>query len=90
LAGSSAIENDADQVALIDHTTRATVHDGKTFGFLLDKNRHGPQAPMTLHMNTSTLRVTEYASHAPAKARPELALHDRGPRRDFYETRDAN
>ena len=68
LAGSSAIENDADQVLLIDHTTRQTVHDGKTFKLLLDKNRHGPSAPMTLHMDTHTLRITERSEAATSRA----------------------
>lgn len=59
LAGSSAIENDADQVLLIDHTTRKEHLGVKAFSVLLDKNRHGPSATIPVEMNTNTLRIDE-------------------------------
>jgi KaiC/GvpD/RAD55 family RecA-like ATPase len=88
LAGSSGIENDADQVLLIDHTTRQETAAGKTFNVLLDKNRHGPGAVIPVRMETETLRIVESLT-LPATRAAELPLRDRAPRRDFYEHRDA-
>ncbi len=86
VAGSSAIENDADQMALIDHTGREQTHAGRTFNFLLEKNRHGPQASMKLLMDSSTLAVTEVG---PATRRPpQLALEPRDTRSRFPEGRE--
>lgn len=59
LAGSSAIENDADQVLLIDHTTKKEHPGVKAFSVILDKNRHGPGTTIPVELNTATLRVSE-------------------------------
>ena len=59
LAGSSAIENNADQVLLIDATEAAPVEHGKTMKLLLAKNRHGPAVDIGVHFDTRTLRWTE-------------------------------
>lgn len=62
LQGGSAIENDADQVLLLDHTTRKDLGYGqKSFNVLLDKNRHGPTAVIPVHFDTNTLRLAEVA-----------------------------
>lgn len=68
LQGGSAIENDADQVLLLDHTTRKDLGFGhKSFNVLLDKNRHGPTTVIPIHFDTHTLRLTEVAP--PGQAR---------------------
>lgn len=59
MAGSSAIENDADQALLIDHTTRKEQPGVKQFSVILDKNRHGPGAIIPVELNTATLRIAE-------------------------------
>ncbi|UOF79581.1 replicative helicase [Caudoviricetes sp.] len=59
LMGGSSIENDADQVLLIDHTSRKDVPGAKSFTVLLDKNRHGPNAAVGVEMNTNTLTLLE-------------------------------
>jgi KaiC/GvpD/RAD55 family RecA-like ATPase len=90
LAGSSALENDADQIVLLDHTSKVEVTGGKTMTALLDKNRHGPTLPIPLRMDYDTLRLTELtgaALPAPRKALG-LDLNDRGHYRAHYEGRD--
>lgn len=72
LAGSSAIENDADQVLLIDHTTRKEHPGVKAFSIILDKNRHGPSTTIPVELNTNTLRITE----ASASVRDLTSWHD--------------
>jgi len=59
LAGSSAIENDADQVLLINANTKQDSVHGKTFDVLLDKNRHGPLATVPVELQTQTLQMVE-------------------------------
>lgn len=59
LAGSSSIENDADQVLLIDHTTKKEHPGVKAFSVILDKNRHGPGTTIPVELNTGTLRIAE-------------------------------
>lgn len=60
MIGASALENDADQVMLIDHSrTRQTVgSDGKPSGWtgwlILDKNRHGPGAEVAVQFKADT------------------------------------
>lgn len=60
LMGGSAIENDADQVILIDHSRIEKKHDGFASYIMLAKNRHGPtNADIKMHFNTRTLRMFE-------------------------------
>lgn len=77
LQGGSAIENDADQVLLIDHTSRKTDAFGTTFNILLDKNRHGPSTTIPVRMDTKTLQLTE----------PPAVVRDFPP--NFYEREGA-
>jgi replicative DNA helicase len=64
MIGASALENDADQVVLIDHSRlrQTTGQDGKPSGWtgwlVLDKNRHGPGAEVAVQFqaDTGTLR----------------------------------
>lgn len=65
LAGSSAIENDADQVTLIDLSTKTEDLYGKNFNVLLDKNRHGPSATIAVRMDTLTLQLVEQTPSTP-------------------------
>lgn len=90
LAGSSAIENDADQVLLLDHTSRRDVPDGRTMTAHLDKNRHGPATAIHLRLALDTLRLAEVVAEpeygaTPPPRRGEFPLNDRGHRRDYYE-----
>jgi KaiC/GvpD/RAD55 family RecA-like ATPase len=63
LQGGSAIENDADQALLLDHTSRKELGYGqRSFNGLLDKNRHGPSTVIPIHFDTHTLQLTEYAA----------------------------
>ena len=59
LAGSSAIENDADQVLLIDQSDKTEDLYGKNFNILLEKNRHGPNASIAVRMDTLNLQLVE-------------------------------
>jgi replicative DNA helicase len=62
LMGGSAIENDADQIILLDHSRQdraAAPASGWTGYALLDKNRHGPLSEIPMYFNTDTLRITE-------------------------------
>jgi KaiC/GvpD/RAD55 family RecA-like ATPase len=59
LMGGSSLENDADQIILLDHTSRQKTVDGVTMTALLEKNRHGPAAEIPITMNTHTLRMQE-------------------------------
>lgn len=60
LMGGSPLENDADQVVLLDHTSYerqgANQAEGK---LLLAKNRHGPQVEIPVRWDYSTLQVRE-------------------------------
>lgn len=68
LAGSSAIENDADQILLIDQSAKSEDLYGKNFNILLDKNRHGPSASIAVRMDTLTLQLLEQTPSAPKAA----------------------
>jgi KaiC/GvpD/RAD55 family RecA-like ATPase len=59
LMGGSSLENDADQIILLDHTSRQTSGTSVTMNALLEKNRHGPSAEIAITMDTRTLRMTE-------------------------------
>lgn len=59
LMGSSAIENDSDQVLLIDHSRMERAPHGWYTYILLDKNRHGPLVEIPVHFDTNTLRIRE-------------------------------
>jgi len=68
LAGSSAIENDADQVLLIDQSAKTEDLYGKNFSVLLEKNRHGPSASIAVRMDTLNLQLLEQTPSAPKAA----------------------
>lgn len=87
LAGSSALENDADQIVLLDHTSKAEVTGGKTMTALLDKNRHGPTLSIPIRMDYDTLRLSEVTGAAVPTAPRKLGLelNDRGQYRSYYE-----
>lgn len=59
LMGGSSLENDADQIILLDHTSREKTAHAVTMNALLEKNRHGPAVEIPITMNTNTLRMTE-------------------------------
>ena len=65
MAGSSSLENDADQVLLLDHTKRTPINnpEGRNLGWfgwiMLDKNRHGPQAKIPVAFSADTFRIRE-------------------------------
>lgn len=64
LMGGSPLENDAVQVALLDHSCyeRGQRLDGSTYAktfFLLDKNRHGPLEEIGIEIDHRTLRIRE-------------------------------
>lgn len=60
LMGGSSLENDADQIILLDHTTRQKTPEGVTYDALLEKNRHGETGvTIPLVMDTRTLRLRE-------------------------------
>ena len=63
LMGGSSLENDADQIVLLDHTTKQRTPEGVTYDALLEKNRHG-EAGLTipLLMDTKTLQLRERAA----------------------------
>jgi len=61
LMGGSSLENDADQIILLDHTSRQQTGAGVTMNALLEKNRHGPSAEIAITMDTHTLRLSEPA-----------------------------
>lgn len=60
LMGGSALENDAVQVLLIDHSRVEKVGDHLFWTYaLMDKNRHGPTRDIPIEFNTRTLRMRE-------------------------------
>lgn len=62
LMGGSAVENDADQVIMLDHSRieQAPMPSEGWVGYaLLGKNRHGPLADIPIHFNTRTLQIRE-------------------------------
>jgi len=59
LMGGSSLENDADQVVLLG---KASPHGtGYKIPVILDKNRHGPRIEWDMELETTTLRMTEFA-----------------------------
>lgn len=63
--GGSAIENDADQIILIDHSRMEKTAFGFDGYLILGKNRHGPTCrDIPFHFNTKTLRMYERDSAA--------------------------
>ena len=78
LSGSSAIENDADQILLIDHSQRKETPYGKEFSVLLDKNRHGPGVSVAVCLDPLTLRIDERTQSAAV-----------APKRSYYEREGA-
>lgn len=65
MIGGSALENDADQVLLLDHSRRTFFRNpaGKIDGWdgwlLLDKNRHGPSADIPIRFAAETGRIRQ-------------------------------
>lgn len=60
LMGGSPLENDADQVLLLDHTSYERQGAGKAQGMaLLAKNRHGPQTEIPIEWDYSCLQIRE-------------------------------
>jgi KaiC/GvpD/RAD55 family RecA-like ATPase len=62
LMGGSALENDADQVLLIDHSRMQIAPapvDGWHGHVLLAKNRHGPLVDIPIEFNKATLQMRE-------------------------------
>lgn len=64
LMGSSSLENDAEQIALIDHSTlepamKGVDRIGWNAHLLLQKNRHGPTGAIPIHFSSSTLQMRE-------------------------------
>lgn len=64
LMGGSALENDADQVVLIDHSKIEESSSGGdrigwTTNLVLGKNRHGPSGDVPIHFHSRTLRMRE-------------------------------
>lgn len=62
LMGGSSLENDADQIILLDHTSKKQAADGVTLNAELGKNRHGELVTIPLTMNTRNLRMREPAA----------------------------
>jgi replicative DNA helicase len=65
MIGGSALENDADQVLLLDHSRRELIRDntGRASGWdgwlLLDKNRHGPSGDIPIRFVAETGRMRQ-------------------------------
>ena len=60
LMGGSPLENDADQVVLLDHTSTKEQGDGYTYNIMLAKNRHGETGTFPALFDRRTLRITEH------------------------------
>lgn len=60
LMGGSPLENDADQVVLLDHTSYERQGQQSAMGkLILGKNRHGPLLDIPIAYDYRTLRITE-------------------------------
>lgn len=60
LMGGSVLENDADQIVLLDHSTYEEVGDDSwRTNLILDKNRHGRILAMPVIFNRRTLKVSD-------------------------------
>lgn len=75
LAGGAALENDADQVALLDHSEDDAGRDGPK-ALKLDKNRHGPLVRIPIVRDPTTLCVRD--GDAVASIRVDGAAHRTG------------
>ncbi len=60
LMGGSPLENDADQVVLLDHTSLKDHADGYEYKIILAKNRHGETGTFPALFERRTLRITEH------------------------------
>ena len=69
MAGGSALENDADQVALLDQSDVEYTPRGKRITVKLDKNRHGPLVKIPVVWDPATLKVREAAPTTAARPR---------------------
>jgi replicative DNA helicase len=69
MAGGSALENDADQVALLDQSDVEYTPRGKRITVKLDKNRHGPLVKIPVVWDPATLNVREAAPTTAARPR---------------------
>jgi hypothetical protein len=49
----------ADQIVLLDHTSRKQTPNGVTMNAMLDKNRHGPSVSVPITLDTKSLRMRE-------------------------------
>ena len=66
LMGGSSLENDADQVILLDHTTYKTQSSLEaTQEVLLAKNRHGSAGRIAVQWDYKTLTVSELTTNEP-------------------------
>lgn len=59
LYGGAPLENDADLVVLLDHSSYAVSGQRGDVDMVVDKNRHGPTATVPVHIDFTTLRWTE-------------------------------
>ncbi len=75
LTGSSALENDSDQVVLLDHT--ANMRSGSTMdtNILVAKNRHGPVPKIPVRWDYTTLQLTERATMLSERFSEEANQH---------------
>jgi len=64
LMGGSPLENDADQVVLLDHTSTKDKGDGYTYNIMLAKNRHGETGTFPALFDRRTLRISEHREEA--------------------------
>jgi KaiC/GvpD/RAD55 family RecA-like ATPase len=69
LTGSSAIENDSDQVVLLDHSANKRFGNRMETNVLVAKNRHGPVPSIPVIWDYTTLEVKQRTPDA--LARPE-------------------
>lgn len=69
LMGGSPLENDADQVLLLDHTSYDRQGgSGAQAKLLLAKNRHGPQVEIPVEWDYRTLQIHETTAQANERA----------------------
>lgn len=64
LMGGSPLENDADQVILLDHTSTKDHAYGYTYNIMLAKNRHGETGTFPALFDRRTLRISEHREEA--------------------------
>ena len=77
LMGGSSLENDADQVALLDHSRYQRTPDGADTYLLVAKNRHGGQAQLPIRWDYRTLQAFERVAD-PAESADAHAIHTGG------------